>query len=229
MKKENTIWLVLMFMWLGLLIFNMFTWKSKDETQPIVNYQQKIDSLSNLLVTQRELNTVLEEDYYRKLESLETNNKREVERLKRQFQSKLTTVRELPIDSQIKYFEDYLQVDVGYVKKEVNEQDTSIQISTGQLIEINQKFVELDYMYDLKDTLDSQLDSCYSLLDYSKEVLKEKNQEIDLLNQVNKEKGNYISDLNKTLLEQRKTARKQVIRSSIISGAIGIIVGVLIK
>ena len=192
-------------------------------------HKQKIDSLTNLLVTRHELNRVLEEDYYRKLDSLETNNKREVERLKRQFQSKLTTVRELPIDSQIKYFEDYLQIDIGWSQKRVENKDTSIQISVGQLVEANQKFVELDYMYDLKDTLDSQLDSCYSLLDYSKEVLKEKNQEIDLLNQLNKEKGNYISDLNKTLLEQRKIARKQVIRSSIISGALGIIVGVLIS
>lgn len=233
MKRENAIWLVV---WVCLFIIGFGvgsyfgdTKLGNDLEELNKVHQHKIYSLSTLIVAQHELNTVLEEDYYKRLDSIETKNKKEIEKLRKQYQSKLTAVRELPIDSQIEFFEDYLQVDVGYMKKVVEKQDTSIQISSGQLVEINQKFVELDYMYDLKDTLDSQLDSCYSLLDYSKVVTKEKSQEIDLLNQVNKEKGNYISDLNKTLLEQRKTAKKRMIRNSIISGTVGIIVGVLVN
>ena len=56
MKKKNKIWLALVTISIVLLIFILYTFSDNNKENIPIDYQHKIDSLSNLVIQQHELN-----------------------------------------------------------------------------------------------------------------------------------------------------------------------------
>ena len=114
-----------------------------------------------------------------------------------------------------------------YPSKLIINKDTLIIIDTSNVIKINKTFAELDYYKEMSDTLQSQIKVANNLLTYSKSVLTSKNSEISLLNQLSIEKDKTIQLYKDNATIQRKQQIKNSVFISVLSIAVGIIIGKL--
>jgi hypothetical protein len=185
-----------------------------------------IDSLTTVLVNIK--SDSIEDIYLKRIDSIEQKNKRVVVKLKQYYEGEFIRIKTLPIDDQIILFKEQVFEEDCLPIKVIEKEDTIIKITPNQLIETNIMFSQMNYLFELKDTLEEQLNHSYELLWESKGVLNSKNQEITILKDISTQKDNNILDLNKTLLEQRKTTKKGIIYGSVIGGLVGIIIGGLI-
>ena len=188
----------------------------------------EVDSLTKEVGHLHLVNDTIEILNNKRIDSIKLNNQKVVEKLKIDYESRKETIKNLPIDEQIVFFISKTYRDREYPKKQIVDYDTTVVITQGQLEQANLDFIEKDALYDLKDTLDSQLQVSYDQIDSTKVVVEKKNNEIKRLNDVLTKSGELITDKDNQLLEQEKTNKKKVFRTAIVSGAVGIILGVIL-
>lgn len=233
MQTESKLvkWLFIIVVSLSILLTVLFMRRCGDKNQISITEANvnklKVERDSILKVTEVKMSkdSLLEKSYLKQIDSLKEKNKEAQKKLAALYNQKDNNIKQLPLDSQISYYMSQVFKDGDYPKKEVTEGDTTIKITPEQLTYTNLKFNHLNYLYDLKDTLQEQLDSCYEIIDNSKLVLRSKNTIIANLYAIQDTDTGIISGLNNMLLEQRKTSRKRIIGGTLI----GIGVGILVK
>ena len=161
---------------------------------------------------------------YQKIELDSVSHITEMNRIKSEHSKEIAKIKSLSTSEQIKLLEHNIQEDVSAIK--VNN-DTAIVIKESGITTINTTFCDLQYKTDENEQLNKAILNISNNLNTSKLVISMKDSEIMTYKQLSQKDNEIISELNKTLLNERKAAKKRIIKYSIISASSGVLIGLL--
>jgi hypothetical protein len=228
----KTFWkVVLSLVGLALIFFIAFEVGLKHQP-PVIDpnkaIQSRVDSLQKVVAIEKQFSSDLTIKYYNEIDSTKTAFNIAIAKLRAQYNQNITYVETLGIDSAIMFYKKFIAADGFCPQKMVMDNDTTIQISPIQLNETNQKFASLEYLYILKDTLSSQINALYDLIDSSKVVIKSKDMVISTQDSMISNYSIIVGNDKAEIKQIQKKNLWQNIKWGVIGGAIGIIVGRLL-
>ena len=205
----------------------MFTIVNECQRNPISDIdkltsdkEQLIKKLDSLSQQYDSVKTAL----YQKIELDSVSHITEMKRIKSEHSKEIAKIKSLSTSEQIKLLEHNIQEDVSAIK--VNN-DTAIVIKESGITTINTTFCDLQYKTDENEQLNKAILNISNNLNTSKLVISMKDSEIMTYKQLSQKDNEIISELNKTLLNERKAAKKRIIKYSIISASSGVLIGLL--
>lgn len=223
--KQNWLTAILLIV-IVILVISKFTTKPEiiDNTQLI----KQIDSLTNVVVKQKDAADKAEKEFLNKTDSIEFEHEAKLYALRKTYSNKSNTIRNFTIDEQIGYFKKQVFEDGIYPVAEIMNSDSIVKITADQFVETNQKFNELNYLYELKDTIENELDKAYNLINESKKVIGLKNDQIKSQEMIAANQYALVKNLNYALEEERKAKKRGIVKGSIIGGLVGVGIGIFI-
>jgi hypothetical protein len=201
---------------------------NKKVKQELKLEQKKSDSLNKVVETVHINNINLEKMYLNKIDSIKSLYEKKLYNIKVSYIKEAQIINNLPTTGQV----DVLKENIGVI-----DSLPAIQDQNGKVVillnEQHPKIINLAYLKikELDETNKSQYGQILSLnnlIDQSKQVINSKNIEIKASADLNNQNKVIISKQNEAILEQRKTYRKKVITTSVVTGACGVIVGILL-
>jgi len=222
--KDN--WLTALLL-TGIVILLISKFNTKPEKIDNSGLISQIDLLKNVIIQKAAADSA-EKHYLQSVDSIENNKNTILIRLRKNFEKKDVAIKKLTMDQQIAFFKSEVFADGTYPLAEIKNGDSIVTVSAAQFLETNVMFNERNYLYDLKDTLDSELSKSYDLLTDSKKVISLKNQQIGSMDLLNSQNNLLIENLNKTIKEERKAKNWGIVKASVIGGLVGVGVGIFI-
>lgn len=207
-----------------IILFGVFTIKRGKEVLP--DYKAKVDSMNLVVSKMQDSFLVIKNSYFSKIDSIEVHNKLVTDKIRQYYLLKVDSVKSLPIDGQIRFFVSKIPGDLPIC--ESNGRDTTIKVTKNQFIGINGLIVECEGISERADTLSSQLNACYGMLEESKFVINKQGLILSVLDTFSHQKDSYISDLNKTLLEERKTHKNNLFRNTVVGALVGVAITLIV-
>ena len=213
---------------IGILILLISKFNTKPEKVDNTALISEINSLKKDIIIQKKTADSAEKQYLIKVDSIKQKNDAVVIRMQKQFEKKDQEVKKFSIEKQIEFFKSEVFADGIYPVAEIKDSDSTVTVSAAQFLETNVMFNERNYLYDLKDTLDSELTKSYELINESKKVLLLKNNQIYSMDLLNSKNNLLIENLNKTIAAERKAKNWGIVKGSVIGGLIGVGIGIFI-
>lgn len=209
-------------------VFIMPNKKNTALKEEIVLLEMNRDSLKQAIVAIEFQTAKKEQELKNQIQTTEINYQNQIVQIKKQYDLEKIRIKSLPLTEQVEMLAFNLQDVEDPILLQTINKDTSLLLTIHHAENINQTYWQLNYVSELNTLCQTSRDTLNILLSKSFNIINDKDSEIKLFKTLSSVDQRIIQDLNKTITDQRKTTRKRIWRTALISTQGGILVGTLI-
>jgi len=219
MKNLIYILLLALLVFLAIILFNN---QKKQYSSNLQQLKADKEQLVKSITTLDSLAMAQENALYAKISFDSLKHLKQLDKVKADYNRDKTRIRQLPLTEQVELLETNINNSVELL---TIDKDTAVILTIPDIQTVNLTYNELVYsVSELRISRTMVIDLNNSLTD-AKKVIETNRSEISRFKTLSDTDNKIISELNKSILNERKIAKKRIFKTILVSGVTGIVIG----